>query len=414
MRSAGAKRPEPAGFAQARDRAAAALDRMAQAESEAPGGDAAAAGSGGESRAARIAAARREAIQYCTLALQWPADEVPAEDRSWVRYYLAYLHYKAGDLAEAAATAEELARQDPRHPQAQRAAKIALAACTMLFNQAATAPQQRRRRPTDDRGGRVHRPPLARRAGGGIDRRPGRLVRLGRGVARAAPAAAAAGRDGPAPGPGPAVAHRRGPAGAAGSRGRWQGSPLARLAGRGARAGRDRAFRRARRRGRGLAGRRQDRAAGRGPRWPRGNAARVGQETWRIALRAYIAAKQWPQAEAALRGLEPADANGAAAARQATQAIIRSGRDLEEQLQRLRGQKRSVALTDFQSSLERFLWQVANRPHGNTFWSLQWVAEAYLGMGAVWSGRSRPGGARPRRRFPRRRVDSLPGGRGRL
>ncbi len=77
------------------------------------------------------------------LALKWPAAEVPAEDRDWVRYYLAYLHYKAGDLAEAAAAAEDLARQDPRHPQARRAAKIALAACTLLFNQAATAPQRR-------------------------------------------------------------------------------------------------------------------------------------------------------------------------------------------------------------------------------------------------------------------------------
>ena len=107
-----------------------------------------------------------------------------------------------------------------------------------------------------------------------------------------------------------------------------------------------------------------------------------------------MAAKQWPQAEAALRGLEPADANAAAAARRATQAIIRSGGDLEEQLQRLRGQRRSVALTDFQSSLERFLWQVANRPHGNTFWSLQWVAEAYLGMGAAMER------AEPARRAP--------------
>ena len=126
----------------------------------------------------------------------------------------------------------------------------------------------------------------------------------------------------------------------------------------------------------------------------------LAEESGRIALRAYIAAKQWPQAEAALRGLEPADANGAAAARRATQAIIRSGRDLQEQLQRLRGQRRSVALADFQSSLERFLWQVANRPHGNTFWSLQWVAEAYLGMGAALERAEPAGEAPPPQKMP--------------
>ena len=80
--------------------------------------------------------------------------------------------------------------------------------------------------------------------------------------------------------------------------------------------------------------------------------------------------------------------------------MIRSGRDLEEQLRRLRGQKRSVALTDFQSSLERFLWQVSNRPQGNTFWSLQWVAEAYLGLGGDAAGAEPAGAATPPEKLP--------------
>ncbi len=131
-------------------------------------------------------------------------------------------------------------------------------------------------------------------------------------------------------------------------------------------------------------------------------------------MRAYVAAKQWPQAEAALRGLEPADANDAAAARQATQAMIRSGRDLQEQLQRLRGQKRSVALADFQSSLERFLWQVANRPQGNTFWSLQWVAEAYLGLGAALERAEPAGEAAPPEKMPPPALECYRDGRGHL
>ena len=124
LRGAGVKLVEPEGFAQARDRAAAALERMAQAESQS---------SGGNATAAEIAAARQEAIQYYTSALKYPAAEVPADQRDWVRYYLAYLHYKAGDFPEAATLAEELAREDPRRPQARRATRIALAAATALL-----------------------------------------------------------------------------------------------------------------------------------------------------------------------------------------------------------------------------------------------------------------------------------------
>ena len=404
LRGPRAKRPEPAGFAQARDLAAAALDRMAQAESEAPGGDAAAVASGGP-RAAQIAAARQEAIQYYTLALQWPAAEVAAEDRYWVRYYLAYLHYKAGDLAEAAAAAEDLARQDPRHPQAQRAAKIALAACTLLFNQAATAPQRRAagqrmtaaakfivRHWQDEpeaelivgqaawsawveawRGPLQRRPPPAE-----MDLLLDRARQLlTAGVQPARHAAAADGKIPPSPALLAAVlalAEIELSAGHADEAVAWLEDAKI--------------------------GPRTWVGAGRAAMPPE-----LAEETGRIALRAYVAAKQWPQAEAALRGLEPADANAAAAARRATQAIIRSGGDLEEQLQRLRGQRRSVALTDFQSSLERFLWQVANRPHGNTFWSLQWVAEAYLGMGAAMERAEPARGAPPPEKIPPPALD---------
>ena len=138
-----AKLSAPASFAEARDRGNAALDRMSLIESEAEAVGRQAVKPGGGPWPGEIAAARQEAIQDYTLALRWPAAKIPAEDRDWVRYYLAYLHYKAGDFREAATSGEELARQDPRPPQARRAAKIALAAYASLFNQAASGPQRR-------------------------------------------------------------------------------------------------------------------------------------------------------------------------------------------------------------------------------------------------------------------------------
>ena len=52
--------------------------------------------------------------------------------------------------------------------------------------------------------------------------------------------------------------------------------------------------------------------------------------------------------------------------------------------------------------LERFLWQVTNRPQGNTFFSLQWVAEAYLGLGAALDP-AEPAAARRRAENGRRK-----------
>jgi hypothetical protein len=383
LRRPGVTLAEPAGFAQARDRAAAALDRMAQAESESAESDAAGRAEGGGPRAAEIAAARQEAIQYYTLALKSPAAEVPVDERDAVRSCLAYLHYKAGDWPEAAALAEELARQDPSPPQARRAARIALAARTALLNQAAAGPQRRAA------AGRMtaaaefivqhwpDEPEAALIAGqaawsawvaawrGSASRRPPAaeldlLLDRARQLLTAAvqPARHAAGPEGKVP-PSPAVlaavlalAEIELSAGHADEAVAWLEDPKI-----GPRKWADR----------------------RGAAIP----LELAEETYRVSLRAYVAAKQWAPAEAALRGLEPVDPQSPAAARGATQAMIRSGRDLQEHLQRLRGQTRSGALADFQSSLERFLWQVANRPQGNSFFSLQWVAEAYIGLGAA-------------------------------
>ncbi len=362
------KLAEPAGFAQARDRANVALERMALAESQTP--------------AAEIAAAEQEAIKYYSLALACPAAEVSAEDRDWVRYCLAYVHYKAGHFRQSAALAEELARQDPARSQARRAANIALAACTSLFDQEAAGPQRRadgqrmdalaafivahwRDEPEAELiAGRAawlawiaawRGPPASRPSPPELELLLDRARQsLASGVEPVRKSATAGSKPALSPvllasvlalaqielcagHPDEAVAWLEDPA----------IGPL-KLA---------------------------DAQAGTMP-------PELAEETYRTALRAYVAAKQWPQAEAALRGLEPAGRKDAAALRQAMQGMIRSGRDLQEQLQRLRAQQRTVRVAEVQSSLERFLWQITNRPQGNGFFTLEWIAEAYVGLGA--------------------------------
>ncbi len=129
------------------------------------------------------------------------------------------------------------------------------------------------------------------------------------------------------------------------------------------------------------------------------------EETYRTALQAHVAARQWQQAEKALRGLEPARPKDAAAVRQATQAMIRCGRDLQEQFQRLRDQGRKDQLAELQSSVDRFLWQVAGRPQGNSFFSLLGVAESYFGLGVAFD-RPWPGPpGRPSEKTPERALE---------
>ncbi len=380
--------PRPAGFAEARDRADAALDRMALAEREA---EAAAARAGSPGRepgssgplAAEIVAARQEAIHYCTLALGSPASEVPAADRQWLRYCLAYLRYRAGDLCEAATGADALAREDPRGPQARPAAKVALAAYTALLNQAASSQQRRAdgdqmlaaaefivgqwqdepdaelivgqaawaawleawRLPQSDR------PPPAK-----LDALLERARQmLTAGVGQISDAADAGGKIAVSPAllaSVLALAQIELSAGQADKAVAWLED---------AKTGA------------------QTLAEAR----PAAVLPELAEETYRTAVRAYVASKQWQKAEAALRRLEPAEPDNAAAVRQATQAMIRAGRDWMEQFQRLRSQQRTAELAELQASLERFLWQISERPQGNSFFSLLWVAESYFGLGAA-------------------------------
>ena len=109
----------------------------------------------------------------------------------------------------------------------------------------------------------------------------------------------------------------------------------------------------------------------------------------------YIAAQRWQDAEAALRDMEPANPRDRQSAGRAIQAILRTADELTQWLQRLRRQERTAELADVRACFGRFLWQVTDRPQGNTFFSLAWAAEAYAALGAALADASGPGAGNP-------------------
>jgi hypothetical protein len=410
------KLPEPTSFADARDRARAAMQRMALAESEA---DLLAAGAVAsadkEQLRQQIVAARREALRYDTLALQLPAGDRSDDDLGWIRYDLAYLHFKAGDLDEAAATGADLARLMPEHPQARLGARIALAAHAALLNQADTERARRAAREqllaiADLIVRRWEGEPEAveawmvllenavadgrlERAGDCLQHIPAAFKRRSEGellLGRAAWSAWLAAWRLPQPQrpPQPELDKLLARARQLLSDGLGRAIESPAVDGTGATAV--------------VALAQLELSMGQADRalaWLKD--ARVGllrpagllddrptsptEETFRIALQAYVASQRWEQAEAALHDLEPVGRD-AAAIRQATQTMIRCGRDLQQQAQRLRAQKKTAALAELQAFWGRFLWQVADRPQGNTFFSLDFVAEAYFALGVAFDG----------------------------
>ncbi len=112
--------PEPTNFAEARDRARDALDRMQNPDLK-PG---------------QIDDARDEAIKYYRMAIGIRTPQVTADEMNVIRYYLAYLYYVSEDLYRAAVAGEFLARRYPDGTGARQGARIALAAYVKLFNTA--------------------------------------------------------------------------------------------------------------------------------------------------------------------------------------------------------------------------------------------------------------------------------------
>jgi len=106
-------------------------------------------------------------------------------------------------------------------------------------------------------------------------------------------------------------------------------------------------------------------------------------ETYKAALRAYVADQQLDKAEKAMDALEKLmGAEGdAEAGKKLTQIYISLGLELERQVQRLQEENNPEALQNVLKGFELFLTRISKRP-GNSFNSLHWVAETFYSLGA--------------------------------
>ncbi|MFH1920219.1 MAG: hypothetical protein ABIP48_10080, partial [Planctomycetota bacterium] len=107
-------------------------------------------------------------------------------------------------------------------------------------------------------------------------------------------------------------------------------------------------------------------------------------ETYKAALRAYVGAQELDKAEEAMDALETMIAAGgdAATAGKLTEIYIMLGRELQETLKRLRQENKNDEAEKVAGGFEVFLSRISKREKGNTFNSLNWVAETFYNLGA--------------------------------
>lgn len=111
---------------------------------------------------------------------------------------------------------------------------------------------------------------------------------------------------------------------------------------------------------------------------------KYGVETYKVALRAYVAIQALDKAEATMEALEKlvSESGDADAAGQLTRIYIVLGRELEQQLQRLRQEQKTEELAKVSKGFELFLKRISSREKGNNFNSLNWVAETFFSLGS--------------------------------
>jgi tetratricopeptide (TPR) repeat protein len=114
-------------------------------------------------------------------------------------------------------------------------------------------------------------------------------------------------------------------------------------------------------------------------------------ETYKVALRAYVGLQKLTEAEETMQALESLVTSGgdARAAESLTAIYIALGRELEGQLERLRKANDATGLAAVSRGFELFLERIATRP-GNTFNSLNWVAETFYRMGSGYDSGGQP------------------------
>ena len=106
-------------------------------------------------------------------------------------------------------------------------------------------------------------------------------------------------------------------------------------------------------------------------------------DTYKAALRAYVGAEKLDRAEAVMVQLEElVGREDAAGATRLTQIYISLGRQLEELLKRLRAEGKDDEIEKVSQGFEKFLETISKREQGNSFSSLNWVAQTFASLGA--------------------------------
>jgi tetratricopeptide (TPR) repeat protein len=108
-------------------------------------------------------------------------------------------------------------------------------------------------------------------------------------------------------------------------------------------------------------------------------------EIYKLALRAYVAVQpqRLDDAEKVMDALEKAvnDSGDAKAGETLTVIYITLGRELQQQLEVLRKSKNTDQLKAVSQGFEQFLSRISSREKGNTWSSLNWVAETFYSLG---------------------------------
>lgn len=104
-------------------------------------------------------------------------------------------------------------------------------------------------------------------------------------------------------------------------------------------------------------------------------------ESYKAALRAYVADQQLDKAETTMDALEKLIGSDPDAANKLTQIYISLGLELQKQLERLRKEKKDKEANAVLVGFNLFLTRIKDRP-GNSFNSLHWVAETFYSLGA--------------------------------
>lgn len=106
-------------------------------------------------------------------------------------------------------------------------------------------------------------------------------------------------------------------------------------------------------------------------------------EAYKLALRAAVATEALDRAEEIMAELEKlsAESGDADAAGQLTRIYVAMGRELGEQVDRLRQENKTDELAKVSKGFQTFLERISARDKGVTFSSLNWVAETFLSLG---------------------------------